>query len=466
MLNLFSWTQFSETYLKCELKSSVLDKKTLSKSLDVYLKAELKVELSPSAAKILKRYAFHKAGIKSGQQKNLSSILACQVLENYNELLGKIRFEFESLGFVKPAKPVISKTMTWLTIFSSSIADKHWEPKVKANLQKLFDQAYKINLINKVVFKKDPHIELDKLISLELVGKQLAYFNPKEGERFQIPCEGRMIEYEASKIPLWMGMCAYGFKPVDENEKAPPILAFSGTRIGLSRRGFLATLAADFDLRGVGYIAYASGKRNITQWLEQNKNALVTGHSLGGALARYTAIDNPSLVHGAFSFNAPGISATYGKKWDQLKTELPQHRPHMYNFHHSEDKVPTFGQCYIGKNYQVICSVEKTVNQRFTAQYTIHNKMLFCRKIAILCKATPKPSLSLKMQRFVGIIPFIFFISLLFINRGLFGLYDSRPYASVFGPLRWVWRQLITNQLAIEQLDIEYSQPQRSAIAA
>nr|WP_166154450.1 hypothetical protein [Neochlamydia sp. AcF84]NGY94350.1 hypothetical protein [Neochlamydia sp. AcF84] len=134
MLNLFSWTQFSETCLKCELKSSVLDKKTLSKSLDVYLKADLKVKLSPSAAKILKRYAFHKAGIKSGQQKNLSSISVCQVLENYNELLGKIRFEFESSGFVKPAKPVISKTMTWLSIFSSSIADTHWEPKVKANL--------------------------------------------------------------------------------------------------------------------------------------------------------------------------------------------------------------------------------------------------------------------------------------------------------------------------------------------
>nr|WP_166154452.1 hypothetical protein [Neochlamydia sp. AcF84]NGY94351.1 hypothetical protein [Neochlamydia sp. AcF84] len=53
-----------------------------------------------------------------------------------------------------------------------------------------------------MVFKKDPPIELDKLISLELVGKQLAYFNPKEGERFQIPCEGRMIEYAASEIPL------------------------------------------------------------------------------------------------------------------------------------------------------------------------------------------------------------------------------------------------------------------------
>ncbi|WP_166154454.1 hypothetical protein [Neochlamydia sp. AcF84] len=193
-------------------------------------------------------------------------------------------------------------------------------------------------------------------------------------------------------------MCAYVFKPVDENEKAPPILAFSGTRIGLSQRGFLATLAADFDPRGVSYIAYASGKRNITQWLEQNKNALVTGHSLGGALARYTAIDNPSLVHGVFSFNAPGISATYGKKWDQLKTELPQCRP--------------------------------------------------------------------QMQRFVGIIPFIFFISLLFINQALFSLYDSRPYVSVFGPLCWVWRQLITSQLAIKQLDVEYSLSQGAAIAA
>ena len=234
-----------------------------------------------------------------------------------------------------------------------------------------------------------------------MLAKKLAYLNPKNGENIKFPMKGAWFEYQAEDIHLWMGMFAYGFKPVDPNDNSPPILVFSGTRLAMSKRGSLATVTADFDPRGVGHLAYQNGKKAISKWLERfaNGSALVTGHSLGGALARYTAIDHPDKTAATFTFSAPGISSKYGDKWKKLKADPAVRHPVLYNFNHSEDKVPTFGQSYVGTSYQVICAVEKTVNKKLSFQRSIHIKRLFGRKVSLLCKTYPKKGLKTWQQR-------------------------------------------------------------------
>lgn len=449
------WLEFSKNHLPDVKNSRFIERKQMTKAMGIYLESKPDLELSPTAKKTLKRYAFHKADQDYKNTAVLTHAVANQIFHHFDEALSNLQAELNSDSeFVKSPKPQVPKGLARLSIFSASVVEKYLDPKYKANIQDLFHQIHKINQVVKPLFETDSNLNPNKILTLELISKHIAYYNPQNGEKFLIPHEGRMVEYQAEEIHLWMGTFAYGFKPVDKNETAPPILAFSGTRLSPSSRGSLATVTADFDPRGVGYIAYSNGKKDITNWLNKaNGKALITGHSLGAAISHYTAIDHPELVQGAYTFSAPGISTQYGKKWKQLEND-PIKKVHIYNFNHMDDKVPTFGQSYVGTNYQMI--LEKMPDKK--NQRGIHKKQVFGRKVALLCKTHPKKSLKVWQQRAISIIPFIVCMALLFLGRLLFGIHTSKPYVSLFGPLRWSWRKLITEKLAAK-----YFQPNAAA---
>ncbi len=451
MVNNISWNQFSEQYLVQNPENHPIQANKFYSAVLQYLDQHQAKALSPEGKKTLKDYAFLKAGIKYTRKTLLTQNEANEVFSYYQQALSSLKMEVKSEEeFNKPAKPKLPKGLEGLATYSATVVEKYLEPQQKAKVQELLNQANKIEHVAKTFFKGETEIDFQKQLTLELLAKQLAYFNPKEGEKYQIPINGKMVEYQVEEVPLWMGMIAYGFKPVNKDENASPILVFSGTRLGLSARGSLASVTADLDPRGVGYVAYSNGKKEIGKWLKKmNGNVLITGHSLGGALARYTLIDHPSLVQGAFTFSAPGIAASYGEKWKKLKKELLQECPFLCNFNHSEDEVPTFGQNYLGKNFQAICAVEKTVNPKsFAVKRKTHYKRLFARKITLFCEIKPKKSMSVWKQRAITVIPFIFCMALLYISRLLFGIHTSKPYESVFGPLRWTVRKLVTEKYA------------------
>lgn len=450
-LSALSWHDFSNKYLlstKSSKDISHIPSSELANGLDKYLEDIPELNLSIEAKDSLKNYAFRKYSQEHSKQARLTNAVASNIFESYHKNLSQLRMEYTASNvFKKPEKPSIPKGLARLASISCSVLEKYLEPKYKAITQDLLKQSQNIQQVIKQFFKQDTKIDFKKVMTLELLAKKLAYLNPSNGERFYLPFEGRMVEYEVEELHLWMGMNAYGLRPVDRNEKAQPILIFSGTRLSISNRGSMATIASDFDPRGVGYIAYNSGKGIISNWLEKvNGNALVTGHSLGGALSHYTAIDNPDLVKGAFTFSAPGIAKSYGDRWKILKKD--EMKPLIYNFNQSEDKIPTFGQSFVGKQFKVICAVDTTVNKRLVDQRRIHSKVLFRRNLTLLCKIKPQPTMVLWKQRALSVIPFVFAIVMTFLGRGLFGLYTSKPYASLFGPLRLCWRKCITEKYA------------------
>lgn len=437
-----TWQEFSQQYLPEDNNNLTIGGITLRKAFRKYMDQQAECKLSVAAEVTLERYAFHKAGQKYHTKTVLTQEKASKVFKYYYETLKEVTAELSVKDeMVKPVKKKVPKGLGRLSTFSASMVETYLNPRQKAFVQELLHLSHKIDHSTKHFIEEDPHLDFKRIFKLELLAKKLAYFNPKNGERFIFPVDGKLVEYEAKEIHLWQGMFAHGFKPVDPDEEAPPILAFSGTFISVSHRGALAKIAADFDPRGVGYIAYSNGKGEIEKWLNEVKgDVLITGHSLGGALARYVAIDHADRTKACFTFSAPGISAKYGKKWKKIN-QIP-----MYNFNHREDKIPKLGQSYVGTNYEVICSVEKTVNKKLSAQNSIHNKRLFGRQVCLLSKTNPKIKTIWK-QRAVAIIPFIFFMSLLCINRVLFGT-ASRPYISLFGPIRWAWRKIVTEKIA------------------
>ena len=437
-----TWQKFSKEYLTEVHPTLPIQAKKLYRGMYQYLKAHPEIKLSREGQLVLKRYAFHKAIKKFNNGSVLTQKQCEKVFKNYQRVVCNLTLEISTdEEFKKPPKPEIHPGLARLAIFSTSILEKHLEPKYKAYVQAQLKMATKVSHVAKFFFEEDKHFNPQKKLMLELIARKLVYYNPKEGERFHFPYEGKMIEYQADVIPLWMGINAYGFKPVDPNEKSPPILAFTGTRPNPSTSASLPTIVADFDPRGVGYIAYANGKAEITKWLSKTKgDVLLTGHSLGGALARYAAIDHSDLVDGAYTFAAPGISIKHGKKLEQIKKDPAKKQPHFYNFNHSEDPIPTFGQSFGKDNYEAICAVEKTVDKELAAKRKIHQKRLFGRKIVLLCKKEPRKSLSVMMQRALFVIPFIFLMAVLLISRALFGVHSSKPYVSFFGPVRWAMR--------------------------
>lgn len=453
MASSISWENFSKQYLNYS-EPDAISVIELSNGMDVSLIDHFDVNLSTVGRNTLKKYVFAKT-LAYSQELYLTNEVAHQIFNHFKETVFSLKAEYSASNlYEKIKKPQLPKKFARLAAISTSILEKCLQPTYKKIAQEILEQSNHVQLAISEISRKPTQLDFFKLMSMELVAKKLAYLNLATGETVLIPFQGRMVKYVAEEIHLWMGMNAYGLRPAEADESTNPILIFSGTRLSIANRGSMATWASDFDFRGVGFTAYMSCSQKIQDWLKKaGGNVIITGHSLGGALSQYAAIDNAShyiaiggasLVKEAITFSAPGISQDYGKRWKDLKSR--KEHPKIYNFSHSEDRIPTLGQSYVGKNFKVICAIEATVNQGVREQRRIHRKLLFGRSIALIARIYPTRTMAIWKQRALCAIPFIFSIIMVFLGRVLFGLYTSKPYVSIFGPLRWAWRHWVTEK--------------------
>lgn len=161
--------------------------------------------------------------------------------------------------------------------------------------------------------------------------------------------------FEINKIFSIGGIPAYGLL----SPSYPPIICFIGTALPCLRSLFrdersLPTWQADIDPKGVGWQAFNSSKEEIERWLEdkcqaEGKKAFLLGHSLGGALATYTACHLAQWIDTCFVFNAPLTNEETYKKVKSLKKS-----PKLYRFHVQDDVVSKLGGRYlVGNNFDI-----------------------------------------------------------------------------------------------------------------
>lgn len=173
------------------------------------------------------------------------------------------------------------------------------------------------------------------------------------------------------------GLQARAFLP-DPKRKTPynqrAILAFRGTE-GMypavtTLEAKLDTAIGDMTAEGAGYPQYQQNQELIARNLEfvarksQGGKAVLTGHSLGGALAQITAAKHPNLTDQVVTFMAPAIRTADAKTVDQYNRVHKDDPIEARHYRVEGDLVPLAGEKLLtGKLYTFERRVRKDSNQ-------------------------------------------------------------------------------------------------------
>jgi len=134
------------------------------------------------------------------------------------------------------------------------------------------------------------------------------------------------------------GLAAYLLVP--SRPDAPGILVFRGTE------GAVPDIQADADTAGPGALSFVRHAAQIVDALVElgasGGGTVVTGHSLGGALAQLTAAAFPLLVAEVVTFNSPGISNQALRNF--TRGSVPGTSPRVTHYVTRGDLVSTVGQ--------------------------------------------------------------------------------------------------------------------------
>jgi hypothetical protein len=130
-----------------------------------------------------------------------------------------------------------------------------------------------------------------------------------------------------------------------------PILAFRGTQTD-PFNGLIEDVIADSSTEGIGYNQFIASRDSLFDWIDQVSiaGALVTltGHSLGGALAQWTAAAYTALggtLGEVVTFNSPGVSQATANDFRLQNTAGVTH------YITSGDVVSLAGEAFIEGNY-------------------------------------------------------------------------------------------------------------------
>jgi hypothetical protein len=201
-------------------------------------------------------------------------------------------------------------------------------------------------------------VRLFRMITAEVLAKGVAYrdLNP-ENDTVPIPValpSGEIISvpFSVEIIPLPYGndsLFAYGLLPEDRT-LFPPILLFRGTTPYPSAETMQDSLLADACPKGAGWDVLFEGKgiESTAKWLSQATDdgrypAIVTGHSLGGALTQMVCAHLPRFIDSGFAFNSPGISLCTYELW-----EAHDEKPFVCVLNREKDLISLAGSRFIG----------------------------------------------------------------------------------------------------------------------
>ncbi|WP_025663181.1 Mbeg1-like protein [Aquimarina megaterium] len=146
-------------------------------------------------------------------------------------------------------------------------------------------------------------------IALEVMAHNLVYLSPKD-KNDKKKIQNIKGEYGLSKVTFFKGKEGFemvGIRPGPSSDINVNVIAFRGTEPSIS------DIKSDINKRSVGKIQYDKNENEIKKWVKNlgSKGIILTGHSLGGALAQLTAsllpIELYQNIDQIVTFQSPGI---------------------------------------------------------------------------------------------------------------------------------------------------------------
>lgn len=339
-----------------------------------------------------------------------------------------------------------------LAIFSTTIKELRQDPlecqHVQQNLIEIAKQGEEIISLKSLAGIEE-EVDLQTIRSLEQLARGYAY-HAVHGSQISLHVNGKMITYAVEEIPLWKGIVAYGLKPL--NKEDPPILLFRGSSFYPSGRGSFATMIADIDPFSPGALVYKCFSKKIKHWLAEvntshSAKPYVTGHSLGGAFAAYTAIEYSASVQPfTYTHATVGLSCLAKKKVKKMQDAAPK----ILNFFYEKDPLTKWGHHRIGTDIQVSCDLDACAPAqekiKWRQKSLSHRISLLDKPSTLLHKTAPS---MLPVWAYIPLftIPFVGGLVGLTLSKFLIGTYTSKPYHSLFGPVRWTWHKIYQHSL-------------------
>lgn len=177
---------------------------------------------------------------------------------------------------------------------------------------------------------------------LEQVAHGIAYHDSlTEQDKSLLQREG--YEAPSNVVSGKNGLQFLAVSSVGRNREPPPILAFRGSENPISSDG-RKDWKSNFNFHQVGWEQYSENSELIKKTVtELGKGMIVTGHSLGGALAQMTACHYPESVSRIVTFQAPGINREYVQKLKDYNAKADSRIDSMH-YRVAGDVVPTAGE--------------------------------------------------------------------------------------------------------------------------
>lgn len=194
------------------------------------------------------------------------------------------------------------------------------------NLGELGTRLTELGKISGQIQKSNLHPD----VYLEYLSHEIAYQDLQKG--MILPGSSANTHYEVDRVfKNSDGLIAYGLKSSSPKEK--PILLFQGTD-----PENIAHLHLDTD-SDIGKEAILGSQNQLSTWLEENPQAILTGHSLGGTMAQQLAARNPENIKSVVTFCAPGVS----QETAALFTKNSPKNLDVRHYITTKDPVPWFG---------------------------------------------------------------------------------------------------------------------------
>lgn len=231
--------------------------------------------------------------------------------------------------------------------FSSKIRKKN-DPKLLEYVQSDLIRASKIEDHEKRV-----------RVTLALLSHGAAY-RDIEGKILYIPSfheSGRVVPYAFVEHLIWEGVKTMSASPLEHEHTEKALYICQGTEIWPSQPMMLGSIFANLNKEGPATEPYAYAWRQIHKHLialarKTNQLPIVSGHSMGGALATQIALYSHLFIERAYAFNPPVVSQRDYRVYHSLAKET-QEKLHVFA---SIDDLPFWrlGSYVIGKVFVLL----------------------------------------------------------------------------------------------------------------